>query len=78
MKKITILSASLLFLLSTSVFAGQLSASALEHATAAVAQGKAGHTAGLVEHAKAALEDVTEATIVTKGVAKNHFEAGAE
>jgi hypothetical protein len=78
MKKLAMLSASLLLLLSTSVFAGQHSASALEHAKAAVAEGKAGHTAGLLEHAKAALEDASEATIVTKGVAKNHLEVGAE
>ncbi len=78
MNRLATLSASLLLLLSTSVFAGQQSASALEHAKAAVAQGKSGHTAALLEHAKAALEDALEAAIVAKGVSKNHLEAGAK
>ncbi len=79
MKKLASLSASLLLLLSTSVFAeGNNAASALEHANAAVTHGKAGHTPILIEHAKAALEDALAASIIAKGVTKNHLDAGAK
>lgn len=43
---------------------------ALEHANAAEVHGEAGDTAILIGHAKAALEQVLEASIVAKGVAK--------
>lgn len=78
MKKLASVCAGLLLLLSTSVFAKGPTESALEHASQAVTHGKAGHTPVLLEHAKAALEDVLEATIVAKGVSKNHLEAGAK
>jgi len=78
MKKIASVCAGLLLLLSTSVFAEENAASALEHAKQAVIHGKAGHTTTLVEHAKAALEDALSAAIVAKGVAKNHIEAGSK
>lgn len=79
MKKLASVGAGLLLLLSTSVFAEENNAaSALEHANAAVTHGKAGHTPILVEHAKAALEDALAASITTKGVTKNHLDAGAK
>ncbi|TAK59984.1 small metal-binding protein SmbP [Methylobacter sp.] len=78
MKKLAFVCASLLLLLSTSVFAQGDSKSALEHANAAVTHGKAGHTPVLVEHAKAALEDTLAASIAAKGVSKNHLDAGAK
>jgi hypothetical protein len=70
--------AGLLLLLSTAVFADEDAASALEHAKSAVAHGKAGHTAQLVEHAKAAFDDALAASINAKGMEKNHFESGAK
>lgn len=77
MKKAS-LSAGLLLLLSTSVFAEQNADSALKHANEAVTHGKAGHTPTLIEHAKAGLEDALAASIVAKGVSKNHIDAGAK
>ncbi|MGZ4954354.1 small metal-binding protein SmbP [Methylobacter sp.] len=78
MKKLASVCAGLLLLLSTSVFAEENAASALEHAKQAVVHGKAGHTPMLVDHAKAALEDALSASIVAKGVSKNHIEAGSK
>ncbi len=79
MKKLALVCTGLLLILSASVYAEENNAaSALEHAKAAVIHGKAGHTPALVEHAKAALEDALAASIVAKGVSKNHLEAGAK
>lgn len=78
MKKLATIGAGLLFLLSTSVFAEEHAAAALKHAHDAVVHGKAGHTPVLLEHAKAALEDALSASIIAKGVSKNHLDAGAK
>ncbi len=78
MKKLASICTGLLFFLSTSVFAEQHAVGALEHTKAAVVQGKSGHTMALVEQAKAALEDVLEATLVAKGLVKNHLDAGSK
>lgn len=79
MKKLASACASLLLVLSTSVFAEKSSTEqALGHASEAVTHGKAGHTPLLVEHAKAALEDALAASIVAKGISKNHLDAGAK
>ena len=78
MKKITSICAGLLLLLSASVFAEEHLKEALEHANAAAVHGEAGDTAILIGHAKAALEQVLEASIVAKGVAKNHLDAAAK
>jgi len=78
MKKITTLCAGLLFLLSASVFAEEHLKEALEHANAAAVHGEDGDTAILIGHAKAALEQVLEASIVAKSVAKNHLDAAAK
>ena len=78
MKKMTTLCAGLLLLLSSSVFAEEHLKEALEHANAAAVHGEAGDTAILIEHAKAALEQVLEVSIVAKGVAKNHLDDAAK
>ena len=78
MKKMTCICASLLLLLSSSVFAEEHLKEALEHANAAAVHGEDGDTAILIGHAKAALEQVLEASIVAKGVAKNHLNEAAK
>ena len=78
MKKMTTLCASLLLFLSASVFAEEHLKEALEHANAAAVHGEAGDTAILIGHAKAALEQVLEASIVAKSVAKNHLDDAAK
>jgi HEPN domain-containing protein len=78
MKKITFLCAGLLLLLSFSVFAKEHLEEAMEHANAAAVHGEAGETAIMIVHAKAALEQVLEASIVAKGVAKHHLDDAAK
>ena len=60
---------------STSVFAEEHAAAALEHANAAVVHDEAGQTAIFIEHAKTALEHVLAASLVAKGLPKNHLNA---
>jgi len=74
----TSICAGLLLLFSSSVFAEEHLTEALEHANTAVDHGQSGDTAILIEHAKAALEQVLEASIVAKGVAKNHLDDAAK
>ena len=78
MKKMTSICAGLLLLLSTSVFAEEHAAAALEHANAAVVHGEDGQTPILLEHAKAALKHARAASIVPKGLPKNHLDAAAK
>ena len=78
MKKMTTLCAGLLLISSSSVFAEEHLKEALEHANAAAVHGEDGDTAILIEHTKAALEQVLEASIVAKSVAKNHLDAAAK
>ena len=78
MKKMTTLCAGLLLISSSSVFAEEHLKEALEHANAAAVHGETGDTAILIGHAKAALEQVLEASIVAKGVAKNHLNEAAK
>ena len=78
MKKKTFLCAGLLLLLSFSVFAEEHLKVAMTHANAAAVHGEAGETAIMIEHAKEALEQVLEASIVAKGVAKNHLDDAAK
>ena len=78
MKKMTSICAGLLLLLSSSVFAEEHLTEALEHTNTAAVHGEAGDTAILIGHAKAALEQVLEASIVAKGVAINHLDAAAK
>lgn len=75
MKKLISICAGL-FLLSPSVFADDHHAvAAQEHASAAVIYGKNGHTAILLEHAKAASDHALAASITAKGMSKNHLDA---
>ncbi len=78
MKKLTPVLAGLLLCLSTNVFAEKHADAALEHAIAAAAQGKAGHAAALVEHAKLALDESASASLVAKSIAKNHIDEAGE
>jgi hypothetical protein len=78
MKKITFICAASLLLLSSAVVAEEHLTEALEQANAAAVHGEAGETAILIGHAKAALEQVLEASIVAKGVAKNHLDDAAK
>ena len=78
MKKMTFIGAGLLFLLSSYVFAEEHLTEALEHANAAVVHGEAGDTAIFIGHAKSALEQVLAASIVAKGVSKNHLDAASK
>jgi len=77
MKKLASIFAAFLLLLSTSVFAVDHVAAALEHANQAVIHGKAGHAPTLVEHAKAALEHSLAGAIEAKGVPKTHLDAAS-
>lgn len=79
MKKLASIIAGLLIISSTYVFAEEHAAAALEHANAAVAEGKADKPAALVVHSKAALEQTLAAAIIAKGKPKHHLdEGGAE
>jgi hypothetical protein len=78
MKKLASICAGLLFLLSTPVFAEDHLVAAQQHVNAAVVHGEAGHTQILIEHAKAALEQTLAASIVAKGVSKNHLDSAAK
>lgn len=75
MKKLISICAGL-FLLSPSVLADDHhAAAALEHTSAAVIYGKNGHTAILLEHAKAALDHALAASLTAKGVSIDHLES---
>jgi HEPN domain-containing protein len=78
MKKMTFLCAFLLLLLSSSVFALEHLAEALEHANAAVAHGEAGDTAIFTRHAKQALEYALIAAAEAKGLPKKHLNDAAK
>ena len=72
MKKLTVAYAVSLLFLSMSVFAEPHLDQAIEHATAAVEHGKAGHPAVLVEHAVPALEHTMAGALIARGAAKSH------
>ncbi|MBK8814621.1 MAG: hypothetical protein IPN42_03520 [Methylococcaceae bacterium] len=74
MKKLTRVSAIALFLASMTVFAEPHLEEAITHTAAAVEQGKTGHSAYLVEHAKPALEHAMAASVVAKGHSKTKIE----
>ena len=76
-KLATVLAASLLCL-STTVFAETHLDQAIEHANAAVVEGKAGKTPELAVHAKAALDHSLAASLVAKSVSKNHIDAASK
>ena len=78
MKKLTFACAGLLLFFSAAVFSAEGSKAALEHANAAVAEGKADHASTLVEHAKLAMEHALAGAIVAKSIPKNHLDAAAK
>ncbi len=80
MKKLAslLLSGALALFLSTGVFAEEHATAALEHANGAVAAGKAGDAAKLVEHDKVALEHAEKGVKVAKGEPKTHMEAAVK
>jgi len=78
MKKLAVLGASLLLLLSTAAFAEEHADAALTHAKEAVEHGKMGHAPILVEHAEASLAHAKQAVAVAKGENKTHLEAGVK
>ena len=59
------------------MFAEQHADGAMTHANAALAKGKEGNTSALVNHARMALDEALEASLVTKSVTKNHLDAAA-
>lgn len=74
MKKLASVFAVLLLCLSTTVFAETHADIALDHANAAVTEGKAGVSAGLVKHAKMALEHSLAASLAAHGQSKTHLD----
>jgi len=78
MKKLASVFAVLLLCLSTSVFAEKHADAALDHANAALAEGKAGVASSLVKHAKVALEHALAASIVAHGESKTHLNEAAK
>ncbi len=75
MNKLTTLLTTLLLCFGTNVFAEQHANGALTHANSALAQGKEGNTSTLVAHARMALDEALEASLVAKSVTKNHIDA---
>jgi hypothetical protein len=78
MNKLASVFAASLLCLSSNVFAEQHLDQAIEHANAAVVEGKAGKTAELAVHAKAALDHSLAASLVAKSVSKNHIDEAAK
>ena len=72
MKKLPVLFAGTLFVMSMNVFADPHFDEAIKHATAAVEHGKMGHASVLVEHAGPALEHTLAGALNAKGVSKSH------
>lgn len=78
MKKLAFACAGLLLFLSTAVFAEPHTDAALEHANAAVVEGKANKPEALVGHAKLAMEHTLAAAIIAKSIPKGHLDAAAK
>jgi hypothetical protein len=78
MKQLKFVFAGLLLCLSTTVFAEEHLDQALEHANAALAEGKAGKAPSLVTHAKAALDHSLAASLVAKSVPKGHIDTASK
>ena len=75
MSKLRNLLPSLLLFLSMNVFAEQHAEGAMTHANSALAKGKEGNTSALVAHARMALDEALEASLVAKSISKNHLDA---
>jgi len=78
MKKITLIGAALLGLLSAPVFAEEHADAALEHTNMAIQYGKAEHNPILVTHAKEALTHAKVAVELANGESKTHLEAAVK
>jgi len=78
MKKITLIGAALLGLLSAPVFAEEHADAALEHTNMAIQYGKAEHNPILVTHAKEALTHAKVAVELATGESKTHLEAAVK
>ena len=70
MKMLRVVSASALLLLSINAFAETHLDQAIEHTTAAVEHGKAGHASVVLEHARPALEHAMAGALIAKGPSK--------
>ena len=77
MKKVGLFLCFLILCISN-VFAEQHLDQAIEHANAAVVEGKAGKTSELAVHAKAALDHSLAASLVAKSVSKNHIDEASK
>jgi hypothetical protein len=78
MKKITLIGAALLGLLSVSALAEEHADAALKHTHMAIQYGKAEHNAILTTHAKEALTHAKAASEVASGEAKTHMDAAVK
>ncbi len=75
MKKLLLISATIFLFFSANVFAEAHLDEAIKHATAAA---QAGDSAGLLEHARPALEHATAGALVARGVARSHADEGVK
>jgi ribosomal protein S20 len=78
MKKLALACASLLLFLSTTVFAEEHAYTAIEHTSAALAQGKADKAPALVQHAEQALEHAKMAESVAQGHSKTQMQSAVK
>lgn len=78
MKKLALACASLLLFLSTTVFAEEHAYTAIEHTSAALAQGKADKAPELVQHAEQALEHAKMAESVAQGHSKTQMQSAVK
>ncbi|MGZ5007226.1 MAG: small metal-binding protein SmbP [Methylobacter sp.] len=80
-KSLSVFAGLLLFLgtfFTTTVFAEEHAYNAIEHTSAAIAQGKAGKAPGLVEHAEKGLEHAKMAENVALGHAKTQMQSAVK
>lgn len=75
MKKIVFAVTAFLLFLSAGAFAEDHAYAAIEHTSAAIAQGKAGKAPDLVKHAEMALAEAKTAVDVAKGHSKTQIES---
>jgi len=78
MKKLAFACAGLMLFLSTMVFAEEHAYAAIEHASQAISQGKAGKAPALVEHAEKALEHAKMAEDVAQGHSKAQMQSAVK
>jgi hypothetical protein len=78
MKKIILIGAALLVLVSSAVFAEKHADAALKQTQMAVERGKAGHGPIMLQHANEALIHAKKAAEVAKGESKTHMDAAVK